>query len=199
MEIEPEKQMNPWVAIWFRPRKAMREILRRDEQQPTIWLALILGILNGVSSSILVWGKYAGQGFWVHVGMIASNLIIAIAIAYLYLYFISWVFQFVGAWFEGKGNTHAIRLAVGWSFYPWSVTAMLGLISAPFYAAPQAQAIIAIFYAILSIWALVIFFKLLGEAHRFSAWRSVLTVAITLAMALGVALLIAFIIMLIRL
>lgn len=180
------------------PRQTLKELLASNRKKPIIWLALITGLLNGIASIFLVWGKYTGQSTFQHFSVIVSNLVLGMIVALVYLYFMSLVYKWIGSWIDGKGSYQELYFAVGWSFYPWSVTALFGILNMIFTQDPQVQAIISLVYAILSIWALVIFLKLMGEAHHFSAWRALLTIAITLAIILAIVLIVGLIITLVR-
>ena len=162
-----------------------------------IWLAVLTGILNGTSSLLLSWGKYANLGNFQQFSIIVAELVLGVIIALAYLYIISWIYMVVGRWVKGEGHYHDVKTAIGWSFYPWGITAIFGVISL-ILPNPQVQSYFSLVYAVLSIWSFIIFLKLLGESQRFSVWRALGAVAITLLLVMCLVLLIGLIFTIIR-
>ena len=171
---------NPWLVLWIAPRSWLRKRLDRQIKERTVlWLTLITGLLNGCVSVAARWGKYASLSIGRQSGMIFRELIVGAIAAFLYLYLLSWAFQRVGRWLQGQGRYHDLYVAIGWSFYPWGITAIIGILAFTL-RNPAAQTLLGPIYFIVAIWSFVVSLKLLGEAHRFSVWRAFATFAIVL-------------------
>ena len=101
-------------------------------------------------------------------------------------YLVSWLYTFCGRWIGGKGTYTEVKCAVGWSYYPFIVSGVIGLFSYYFIYVPWLQGFFGLASTIAFIWGLIILFKTVAEAHRFGAWRGVGTVVIALAIVFGV-------------
>ena len=196
--MENNEQFNPWIMIWVRPRATVRYLIDNHKTRSIIWLAIIWGGLNGISTLILSWGKYLNYTPFQKFSVVLSNLVLGVLIGIAYLYIVSFIYRVVGSWLQGKGDYRSLRTAIGWSFYPWGVTAIFGLINTASAQNPAVLGITSFLFAALSIWSFIVFVKLMGEAHGFSAWRAVGTVAITLALVLLVVFIIGGVLTLFR-
>lgn len=187
-------QTNPWLEIWKNPRKMMAERLRKDPHSWVLPLAIINGLVSGVSWVISLWTKYPQAGEYKNGFVIALIIILGAVLGVISLYLISWLYKVTGKWLKGKGNFTDVKCAVGWSYYPYIVAALFGILNTLTVRIPFLGLLFGLISVVLMVWAFVISLKLLGEAHGFSAWRALATVFITIVLIFIVVLIIALII-----
>lgn len=173
---EGVRQVNPWLAIWFRPQAAIREVVRRKGQGATFALAgvAMAADLLGVGSQTVHW--FAQLTF-------ALALALPLGMAGLYVggALVSWV----GWLLAGKASQRHVRAALAWSGAP-SLIALLILIGAAlalredFVAltqlTPRASfTLIGIIAALilLALWSWVLMLRTLGAVEGFGIWRSI--------------------------
>ncbi|MCH9610730.1 MAG: hypothetical protein S4CHLAM81_05510 [Chlamydiales bacterium] len=154
-----------------------------------LYLAIIAGLINGFSSLLVGWSKYAELSRFGQFSVIISELVIAVLFVIVYLYLVSWVYRLAGSWLKGTGDYKRVKTAVGCSLYPWCVTGVVGTLI--FLAQnPLAQRVLSILYFVLAIWSFIIFLKLLAEAHHFSSWRALASFMIVLLIVIAIGLIV---------
>jgi len=211
---DPDRQnINPWFAIWTRPRATMRWIL--DYETPTgiaaivdsspdrlvVPLAAIGGIAHALNrASTLGLGDLypiLGIAFWAVMGGALGGIIT--------LFVGGWVLTLTGRPFRGTGSTEDVRSAVAWSNVPiiWALLLWipeLALFGREIFmsAMPLVEANPGLGLALLgfgaleigvAVWAFVVFLKCLAEAQNFSAWRALGSTVLAglIPIAIGVA------------
>jgi len=189
--------LNPWIAIWTKPRACLREMMDRDEKRPILWVVLVTGLINAAAAIYVGWDKFAHLTPIKHASIIALKLFLGTFLAYGYLSMASWLYMLVGNWLKGTAGYETLMKAISWSFYPAMITALIGFIGL-LIPNPFIELIFLVLYTIVGIWAFVIFLKLIAEAHQFSVWRAFATFAIVVFAIISVVLMISVIIALIR-
>ncbi len=191
------QNINPWTHIWVHPKKTIRSILDRDPRRMIIWLALIEGVI-----SAFAWAGQAGtahpdrqdfHNFWALLALFVSGGIFGI----IHLYFGGWLYKLTGSWLGGKGTFTDVKCAVGWSNYPFILANIASLISLLVVPNPWLQGLFGLITLVFAVWGIVIFLNMVGEAHRFSAWRALLAVFIAVILIFVAVMLVALLVPLI--
>lgn len=186
------------ARIVIRPRTTMREILDTPPDRMVVPLVL-LGILSGLLRD------FNSRSFpgvdaktWL---IICAAIAGAIAVFLLLFYAFAWIAYFIALWLEGTGDPAATRSALAWGTAPviWALlyrlpVAFLAPLANPARAGVHGRNIhltagmfgegcfAALVFAIVELavllWYLAVASQTLAEAHRFSAWRGLGTLAI---------------------
>lgn len=184
------ENINPWLHLWTRPRATLRSILNRDPKRVIIWLAIIGGIFSSLSfidMHALSRTKFSILFFIVLV-------VIGAVIGIIHLYFSGWLLKLTGSWLGGKGTFTDVKCAVGWSNYPFIVVNIFSILVALSTPLIWLQLTLSLIMLILLVWAFVIFMKLIGEAHQFSAWKGLLAFLIAIVLIFVVFMIIALLV-----
>ncbi|MDX1437521.1 MAG: Yip1 family protein [Anaerolineales bacterium] len=198
----------PYLTIWYKPRGTMRAIL---DYNPEMWI-YPLAALVGINQAF----EYAARSnagdaldLWAILLLVAAGGPILGVIA---IWIGGAIFAWIGGLFGGQGTFQDVRAALAWAAIPSIFTLALNLVSllilrqeAFTSTTPQMDAAIEsnLFFAvvvilfglgsiflgiILTIWALIISVKTMAEAHQFSSWRGLATVALPTIVLLGTVL-----------
>jgi len=186
----PAEPLDPWFAIWTRPRAALRQILDSDPRRSIYRLAALGGIAGAL--------KLATESGAAETAPVATTLAIAVTGGalggVLFLFLFPGLVRVAGRWLGGRGGMIEIRAAVAWSNVPeiwgmalWLPRAVL-LGEEMFQPVPpgiEGNPPAALFFGLLVLaqtlvgfWGLVIGLKCIAEAHRFSAWRALGTLVL---------------------
>ncbi len=195
MEISELQPLNPWFAIWIRPRETIRYIVAADVNYHLYLLATIVGVLQTLGSAIE--SKTGDILPWYVV--VIGILVVGPLSGVLNLYIGGAVFRWVGSRLGGSGTFKAVRAAYAWSFlpniigaFPYILYVLLFRSEAFSSKTPQFDVRLSQNPALSSyvfgwglllmiggfvslIWQPVILSNTLGEVHGFSAWRGLLT------------------------
>lgn len=118
-----EGRRNPWIWMWFTPRKVMRQIIDFDPAYRVFTLGALTGIYRLLNQAIK-----QGYGDFMSLPTILILCLILGSIAGILGIFISgWYFRWVGSWFGGKANAEEVRAAIAWSSMPDIVMLVLVL------------------------------------------------------------------------
>jgi len=114
----------------------------------------------------------------------------------LSLYLMGALMQWTGSWLGGEATAEEVRAAYAWSAVPMISTLLLwiprfalggtGLFTtaSPLEAYPILLGGIEIVEGVIGIWMFVILLKCLGEVHRYSAWKALLSLILSLLILL---------------
>lgn len=180
MESSHRTQINPWISIWLHPKKTMDSILETDPKRFILWLAVLGGVLFSISWVSYLWIQYPHRQELHQVLVVLAVILIGGLVGIIHLYLGGWLYQLTGSWIGGKGDFIQVKCAVGWANYPFIIARIFGLLNLVVIPHPWFQAIAGLLNAAFALWAFVIFINLLARAHRFSAWRAILSFFITL-------------------
>lgn len=172
----------------------MRSILSTDPKKIIVWLAVISGILGALTYVFSLKVSQPQRIDHLHSLLVLGILIAGGISGLIHLYFGGWLYRLTGSWIGGKGSFTEVKSAVGWSNYPYIVGSIFGLLGLLFISHLWLQLIFGLINFVILIWGLVIFFKLLSEAHQFSVWKGILTVLIAAALIFVVFMIIALLI-----
>jgi len=191
---EPSEPLVPWISIWSRPRATLRQILETDPRR----LVFLLAALGGIAGALdLATASGTGEAYPVPVTL-------AVALAggalggVLFLFVFAGLARVAGRWLGGRGETIEIMAALAWANVPsiWSLllwlprAALLGeemfrLTPSVIEGNPPAALFLGflnLVQTLVGFWGFVITLKCLGEAHRFSAGRALVTLALAALM-----------------
>ena len=179
----PGEPLSPWVHIWTRPRAVMRQILDADPRRMVHRLAILGGVAAGLGANVNLPGIPIPLSV-----VIVCKLVIGVLGGLIGLYVAGGLVLMTGRWLGGRGDFVAVRSALAWSNVPVIWAALLWL---PLFVYLGWDAFninkdlmlvdpiglmlmipIGIVTVVVLVWRIVILCKLVGEAHRFSAWHS---------------------------
>lgn len=172
----------------------MRFLLTTDPHKTIVWLASISGILGAFTYAYSYQTNLPNSSAHFRPLPLIGILIGGAILGLIHLYFAGWLYRLTGSWIGGKGTFTDVKCAVGWANYPYimsSIAALLGLLSVPHL---WLQVIFGLINLVILIWSLVIFLKLLSEAHQFSVWKGIFAVLIGSALIIAVLLIIALLV-----
>jgi hypothetical protein len=176
--------MSPWITIWFQPRHTLRKQLLQDPQYALIFLAVLGGLLNGYGWIYYSWQAYPFADTLQRFNLVLASLCAGVLYMVMYLYLFGWLYSWTGSWIGGQGDFTRCKCAVGWSFYPFIVSSCFALIQVTEQFPPNIQTALGMITFILSIWAIVILFALIAEAHQFSVGKAIFTFLLSLMVLL---------------
>lgn len=180
-----EKQFNPWISMWTKPRKTIQRIIDTNPTDKVIFLAIVFGVTN-----ILDQASRKNLGDSMGVIEIFALAIVGGAITGIFgLYFFAFLLRWTGDWIGGKANDEQIRAAYVWSNIPAIVILILwvphlllfggemftsempSLIENPFLS----YYLYAMLFVemILGIWSLALYLVALAQVQGFSIWTAI--------------------------
>ncbi len=192
----------PFITIWTQPRATIRRIVDTDPTRHVIVLAAVGPGINALAGQ---WSKALNNNanlsvlwpLWV-----AGVVVFQAALGVVLLYVTGALFRWSGSLLGGVASAVEVRAALAWSQVPAIVAEIILLVTVlmgvplPVPTPGQLPHVDPAFYkillveAIFGLWGLVIALKCIGEVHRFSAWRALVTILIPplmVALILGFA------------
>jgi hypothetical protein len=186
--------INPWLHIWCHPRKTMRYILATNPKRMILWLALVSGMIATLSFFLSIRTQPPPLVRTFSTLSLVGILIAGGLIGLIHLYVGGWLYRLTGSWIGGQGTFIGVKSAVGWSNYPFLIASLLGICGLVILPHLWLQILFGLLNFIVLIWGLVIFVKLLSEAHNFSVWRGILTILLGVAIIFAIAMLLTLLI-----
>jgi Yip1-like protein len=178
--------LSPWLTVWVSPRTTIRKIVDSDPHRFIVGIAWVAGALAALNlegiNSAEVPVNLTGPVGLSSLGSIGEALfafVLGVAgVAMVYL--LAMLYRWSGALLGGTGQTPEVRSALAWAQVPAIYISLLGVIVAvagidePTMRTQLRPAFSwwALVQAALAVWAFVITLKMIGEVHRFSAWRA---------------------------
>ncbi len=191
-------QITPWLRIWIRPKATIRSLIEEGSTRTPLLLAIFWGILVSLNILNYVWITHPGQSIYKNPVFVGMMLLLGILKGIIILYLGSWLYLCTGKWIRGEGKFSDLKCASGWSLYPFSIALMINLIVTGMGNHYGMGLFLQLVHLAVLIWALIIFFKLIGEAHHFSAWKGVITVVMAIILLMIVGIVIVFLIPLLK-
>lgn len=198
MEPQQSQQYNPWRDLWLHPRKTLDAILKDDPKKIILWLAAANGIVGAFIWREVLITSYPDRPLFHSWPFLSVLLIFGIVFGIINLYIASWLYQLIGSWLKGIGTFTTVKCAVGWSYYPMLIAGIFKVLSLFSASTIWLQITFDILYTITFIWGFVVFLHLIGEAHKFSAWKSIVVILIAAVLIAIVLVLISLLIPLIQ-
>lgn len=183
-------ELNPFTAIWTRPRETVRYVI---EEKPTSFIVLLL-VLAGFAGGLS--GASSGEQMFPAVGVILGSLLLGPISAFAGIAIISGIYKLLGKLFGGVGTYSEMFRAVVTSSIPqiWLLPMwIIWLLTSPatFYTESEAAMgqpdtgfglviglLLLAAVIVIGIWTFVIQCKAVGEAQRFSAWKGFFVIVI---------------------
>jgi hypothetical protein len=186
----PNNLSLPWVSIWVRPRRTIRQIVDHNPSQSVYLLSALTGVYRFLNQA-------AKQSVGDYMSLL-EILVLAILVGSLIGIFLVFVgaelFRWVGNKLDGKASAVQVRAAIAWSSVPEVVLLLLFcpliiLYGRDYFSSsidwitPMIVLLIlsvGLLGLVLLIWRVVLFINCLAEVHEFSFWKGLLTVVLGL-------------------
>ena len=184
MENINNQILNPWVSIWTKPRATIQQIVDTDPKNSITLLVCISGFAGAI-------GRASWKGMGDTMELPAIFILAAVLgpfTAVISLYIGSALICWTGKWIGGIASSQNIRAAMAWSSVPiiWSLVLLIPELilfgeelfttETPILDASLSLTftllIFGVIEIIISIWAMVIYLKCLGQVQGFSAWKA---------------------------
>lgn len=165
---------NVWTNIFIHPRSQLRLLIATGPQWMIIPLSLINGVLSSFGYLLLLWIGYPTRADFREPLFSVILLIAGMLLGLIHLYFGAFLYHLTGRWLGGTGTFTSLKCAVGWSSYPFIIVSLFNLLNLTLPFNRFLSPLLALIYLALIIYATILFFKLIAEAHSFSAWRALL-------------------------
>jgi len=181
----PAEPLSPWFSIWTRPRATLRWILDSSPRRHVKTLAMLGGVASGMAAA-----RTEIAADLPPLAVLGGALLGGALGGLIGVYLMGVLLRITGRWIGGRGDWSGVRAAVAWSQVPaiWAILLWLprvalleGEVFHPDPAAVQdhpasaiALMLIELTQGVAAVWQFVVSLKCLGEAHSFSAWRSLL-------------------------
>ncbi|MDE3174966.1 MAG: signal peptidase I [Pseudomonadota bacterium] len=187
--------VNPWFALWFRPRAAIDAALARGPGATPLLIAVaaaLFGAITALADNAALEAAWPGPRTWI-VAAAAAAIIVALAVVGYYLN--GWLLNAAAHLFAGRGTARATRAAVAWSVVPLLAVDLVVLASVwmwPGSAAPAGwQVAMSGVRVFASLWSLGLALSMLGHVQGFDGYRAFAALLIgSLLPALVIALLV---------
>ena len=130
--VNPNHQpaaINPWIAIVYKPRAAMRQVLDTNPERHIFLIPLLL-VLVSVPSTILsanaqldmVRDAFSESGIEVTQAWVYIYVAVTVPFGYLFyllhIYALGWIYGLIGERMGGRGTTKELRSACLWTIVP---------------------------------------------------------------------------------
>jgi hypothetical protein len=190
--------INPWSAIWLKPRETIQKIVNFNPKYCFVFLAAVYGfnMLMQLMQSLSLGKEFSLTGIFV------VAVILAPFLGMLSLCVSAFLLQWTGKWIGGKGNYLSIRASLAWANVPNIINIVLWFILVGYFKKAvfmetfgqtpfpgnEIYLVTSIFIlqTVLSVWSFIILIKGLGQVQGFSAWKGLFNVLIPFFM-LGIA------------
>src|SRR5262245_31487782 len=109
-----EEPLVPWIAIWTRPRAALRRVLDGGAPRAVVRLAALGGIAAGLTIA-----TDSGYGD-THATSVVLGMALPLGVVggILTLVVLAWLVRLAGLWLGGRGGTMDVMTALAWSCVP---------------------------------------------------------------------------------
>ena len=191
---------NPWLSMWTRPRATIQSIVDTNPEKDVLLLASISGVsraLDKASINNLADTAPLSMVFVAAIGGIVSGVV--------WFYIFGFLLRHSAHWIGGNANAEKTRAAIAWSSVPvaWGMLIwlpQLALFGRELFSAStprmDASPLVALGLGMLElgvgVWAMILFFKSIGQVNGFSAWRGLASFLIAVALVLVPILAFAF-------
>ena len=187
MTANQTNDLNPWLTIWVKPKKTIRQIVNANPTQYVILLALLAGVSQTLNqATVKNLGEFAPLS-----SIIGMSLLAGPVIGLINLYLGAFVLHWVSTQFGGKASVLELRAALAWAALPIIAALLLKipeiwLFGAQFFsdtlpgietgfALTNPLFGFAIAEAIFALWAFVLLVQCLTEVSRFAPWLALIT------------------------
>jgi hypothetical protein len=200
----PELSIRPWLSIWTQPRQTVRALIDYNVKF-RFW---ILCVVYGLPTLFQTAQNFSLGQVLTLPGIFLLCLILSPLIGYIGLSICSLLIAWTGRWIGGKGSYLEVRCAVAWTNSTNLVTTFIwlcltlqfgqilfyeGFIRMPMTVSESAWLSgYFLIQFVVAIWSFVLLVLGVAEAHRFSAWKSLLNIAMAFLVGVGVSWILLF-------
>jgi hypothetical protein len=210
-ERQREKNLNPWISIWTKPRATIQQIVDTNPQKSVILLACLEGFAGSLDHARFY--RSLGDKYdWPII--FAQAAIIGPIAALIALYFVAAMMSWTGKWIGGKAPPRNIRAALAWSGVPkiWALILwipQLILFGQELFTTerPGIQANPFFWFMFLGfrvilitivIWAFVVHLKCLAQVQGFSIWKVLYNLILTILFSIPIVILVIIVMLFLR-
>jgi hypothetical protein len=170
--------MRNLLSILYRPAETMRHILAQPRDRMVLPLVLLSGLSDALRNIKIDEMRHTPMS--PHIIAIVIGVCIAVLLVAVGLFYgMAWVVTMVGRLFEGQGTWRATRSALAWGLVPVVLT-LIYRIPLTFLPKPPALiAVVLLIQAAIFIWWIALTSITVAEAHKFSAWTALGTLALS--------------------
>ncbi len=158
--------LNPWLTIWFQPRRTIRFLLDRHAGK-WFYLLAIAGAFTHIAGNGGFWFNSVG---WSVLMWVVLSVVIGLSVLYIFGGFLKWT----GSWLKGKGSLEEVMTAIGWSQIPVICFFVLETILFLVTGGRIVGIVYSSFVFACSLWSFFIFLCCLAEAHQFSFFKALI-------------------------
>lgn len=193
-EAKYQDNLNPFTAIWTRPRETVRYVIEEKGSNFSFLLLVLSGFV-----AVLIGNQGAEQGFplW---GVLLMALVVGLLAGLVGTSVAAGIYLLVGRLFKGQATYKEmfravltsqiiqiwlIPIVISWMFLS-PVTYFLQEGELPFENAGPLSIVLTFVLSFFSIWTFVVQCKAVGEAHRFSAWKGFFVIIIPAIVFIGI-------------
>jgi hypothetical protein len=184
--LEPsERRLNPLFSFWFKPRATMRQLLHSGYDR---WNYL-LAAARGLGFAISIPSDQLLPDEWSALARVVALVLAGVLLGMILLPLRAWAITSTSRHFGGSASYREIRGAIAWSGLMgcWWTLAWIGLVGVITLLEIFAPSFVDALYAIhgnsglsalemplvaISIWYIIVEFKCVAEASRFSVWKA---------------------------
>lgn len=188
------ENLNPFTAIWTRPRETVRYVIEEKGSNFSFLLLVLSGFV-----AVLIGNQGTEQGFPL-LGVLLMALVVGPLAGLVGTAVASGIYLLVGRLFKGQATYKEmfravltsqiiqiwlIPIVISWMFLS-PVTYFLQEGELPFENAGPLSIVLTFVLSFFSIWTFVVQCKAVGEAHRFSAWKGFFVIIIPAILFIGI-------------
>ena len=176
--------------MWLQPRQAIRTAIEEERENEMYLLTVLGGLITGFDN-------LSDQG--IGDTMILPFILLLWLIAgcfggFISLYVVAGLLRWTGSWFGGKASFRELQFTYAWSFIPLLPSLGVVVILIGYYGrsmfSSEGPAISGsiidmvllggafIIIVVLTLWAVVSFFRALSEVQAFNIWKALGSVII---------------------
>lgn len=194
------ERYNPWLSMWLKPRRTIRQILDTDPHRHVMIVATLAAYSEFLSRA----EERATDDQLPLLALLAIGVPASLLGAVIGLYFWGWLVWQTGRWLGGAAKAFEIRATLAWAMTPiaWMlpVYAVEIAIFGPelfqdemprIESSPALRTLYLAFVAIklvLAIWTLVLLARSVAEAQGFGAWKGLGNLVLAFLLVIGVVL-----------
>lgn len=182
----------PWISMWTRPGKTIREIISKNPCKGMFLLALIFGIQYLLS----LFYSLTEFGIFVETKLVLLSLLFSPVVGFSWFYVQGACLFFIGKFFKGKAHYIQMVASSAWSLVPTFITTVFWI---SFYlwvylTSPvpnkYVESLMFLLPIVVNVWAAVLLIHCLKELQEYSyakALGNFLLAALVFAFCVGMA------------
>lgn len=170
----------PWISMWNQPRSTVRTL---THSRPTFGVYLLSTVY--AVQTLFFYANWWSLGLkFNHSAIITVSLILSPLYAFVWLYFMGYIYYLTGLVFRGKAELLYLRTAIAWSKVPYSVNLLMWFVlifANPGYVFIQdsqgpSSIFVNLIALIVGVWSFVLLVQSVREVQQFSTIKAFLNV-----------------------